>query len=284
MINYNSINSLISSIKKEGIHLTKSRGQNFLIDRNIREFIADYLDIEKSDIVWEIGGGFGSISSLLIKKSENFSIFELDKGFLSVLRREFPNAKLIEGDFLKTYQSEWSKNKPKFIFGNLPYNVSAKIIISLAISDMFPDSMIFMIQKELYQRMTSKVGGKNYSSFSVLSQALTKTEMIKEVSAESFFPRPKVESVVIEIKRNKDLKRDFDLKLFEKILHTTFLSRRKTIINNFQNDKYFSNLNMKEKLLKINIDPNLRAQRLTYKDFISLCKLLQNPQDSYQNL
>ena len=276
MIDYNSIPKLISAIKKEGFYLNKNRGQNFLIDRNIREFIVEYLDIKKSDVIWEIGGGFGSITSLLALKSDKLSVFELDKGFLSILKREFTNIKLIEGDFLKSYKLELLKNPPKFIFGNLSYNMSSKIILKLATENIDFESMIFMVQKELCDRMTAKHGDKNYSSFSVLTQILTKTKKIKDVSPDCFFPKPKIDSVLIEIKKNIDLEKNLNIKLLDKILRRAFLSRRKTIMNNFKASKYFSNLNMEEKLLKIGVNSGLRAERLTPKDFISLCILLQN--------
>lgn len=267
MIDHGSRHSVREEIKNKGFYLTKKRGQNFLVDNNIRNFIVNSVLINETDIVWEIGGGFGSMSCLLAQKTKKLTIFELDKGFAEVLK-EIHGAKVVCGDFLETFSKELEEGAPKYIFGNLPYNVSSRIIAKLIEENMFLDKAIFMLQKEMFERIRAERGSKNYSSYSVFTQCFLNYKLLKEVKGGSFFPKPNVDSVIVQFCR-KQVPEIKDINLFEKIVRTAFSSRRKTLLNNYKSICGGEN-NARDMFLKLEIDCGKRAEELGVNDFIKI--------------
>lgn len=185
-INYNSINSIRCALKSKNISPRKIWGQNYLINEHIREKIADALEIKENERVWEIGPGLGAMTTILLKKTNFLTVFEIDPKYSEILNEQFgqfTNLKIIKGDFVKTYKQE--RQNINKIFSNLPYNIASKIISTL-IEDEILTHMVLTVQKELADRMLAKKGNKNYSSFTVLVQSHFNVIKIMDIDKKIF--------------------------------------------------------------------------------------------------
>ncbi|ATQ14655.1 Ribosomal RNA small subunit methyltransferase A [Borrelia miyamotoi] len=274
-INYNSINSIKLALKSKNIAPRKIWGQNYLINEQIREKIVDSLEIKKNEKIWEIGPGLGAMTTILLKKTNFLTAFEIDPKYSEILNEQFgkfKNFKLTEGNFLKTYKRE-EQNINK-IFSNLPYNIASKVI-SVLIEDEILKHMVFTVQKELANRMLAKKGNKNYSSFTVLVQSHFNVIKIMDIDKKNFYPIPKVQSTTLKLIPCKgDIK---DFKAFNKLIRTVFTSRRKKLKNtiiNFVKDKSILQNDFLKKFL------DKRPEEISVKEFIIISNKLTTDHQS----
>lgn len=263
MINYNSIKDIQKLLTENGLSMSKSRGQNFLMDQNIKNQIAELGEIKKTDKVWEIGPGLGQLSSILSTLTDDLTLFELDKGFIKILKENFSNVNIVSGDFLETRKIQ--TDIPDIVFGNLPYNIASRIIIDL-IEEGY-NKMVFVIQKEVAQRLGSDKNQKDYSIFSILAQAKSDIKIVRHINPKSFYPIPKVVSSVITINRHDryDIK---DYSVFKELIKTAFCQRRKNILNNLST-KYDKN-KILHILQKHSIDTNQRADSISIQQYVEI--------------
>ena len=234
-LNYESINELKAELDRNGLAMTKRFGQNFLLSEAIRDRIVDQMGDISGKTVWEVGPGLGAITSVMIRRNANLTSFEIDHGFAEILRtRAFgdeENFRLIEGDALKTLFE--TDECPDVICGNLPYNVGSVIIASLIEKGKLPETMVFTLQKEVVERMTSKVGDEEYSSFSILTQFDYETKYAFTIGRKNFYPEPNVESAVVVMKRKAQSPLEGeDRDRFLSMMRALFAQRRKTVRNN----------------------------------------------------
>ena len=184
-------------LRENSIKLNKNLGQNYLIDKNKRDKIIDYGNITEKDVVLEIGSGIGTLTTELAKKAKKVISIEQDSTIYNILnnrleRENIDNVELINDDALDV-------DFPKFdkIVSNLPYQISSPITFKFLNYDF--DLAILMYQKEFADRMNGKVGTKNYSRLSAMLYFKCEVEKLTSVSAESFIPKPKVDSTVIKL-------------------------------------------------------------------------------------
>ena len=194
----------------------------------------------------------------------DLTVFEIDRGFVQLLTSYFGSYHsfhLIEGDVLKTWKAEYQRHAPKAFFGNLPYNIAAKLIAATIEAECFFDRMVITVQKEVGLRMTAAPGSADYSSFSVLCQWAYDVEPIRDIApAKKQSPQPVR-----------------DARLFLSLVRGLFSSRRKTVKNNLSTILAARGKKMlpAESLLKAaEIDPAARAESLTVYDFIRLSDTL----------
>tara|TARA_Y100000996_G_scaffold140958_1_gene107798 strand:+ start:6900 stop:7637 length:738 start_codon:yes stop_codon:yes gene_type:complete len=202
----------------------KKWGQNFLVDPNIIKKIIHTLEIKSKDQILEIGPGKGALT-FSIKAQKVFAI-EIDKDLCDLLsRKKQKNLTIINEDILKTNIENLKINK---VVGNLPYNISSQIIFKILKNNNW-DTAIFMIQKELAERITSKEGSKQYGRISVMIQSLCDVKREFNVSPNCFSPKPNVSSTIISLKKKKKIIFDYDK--FEYLVKKIFSQRRKKIKN-----------------------------------------------------
>jgi len=229
-INYNSATALESFIKAEGLGMRKRYGQNFLINGDIRLRLSDALEAETGAAVWEIGPGLGAMTRLLIDRKLQVRAFEIDAGFIRILRALFADEAgftLVEGDALKTWPLQPSA---PYLLGNLPYNIAAPLIGGMIEKGLIFKRMIVTVQKELAQRMAARPGTEHYSSFSVLCNSVYSIQKIVNIHSSSFYPRPHVDSCGVKLELSAD-SRPYP-PLFYPLVRGLFISRRKIIRNN----------------------------------------------------
>ena len=279
-MNYNSQKSIQDFLLEHGLALQKKFGQNFLIAKDIREHIVSVIDINLGSNIWEIGPGLGSMTALILEKLQTgkLSVFEIDKGFIEILKKFFGSKiEIVEGDFIKT----WKKYKtisgmpaPDRIFGNLPYNSASAIIVSLIEENSVPEKMVFTVQKEAAQRIAAKPGTKDYSSFSVLCQIACDIKIETDIKGGAFFPVPDVTSSLISMTPHNRYNVIKNRKAFSQFLRTLFKARRKTILNNL---KAIDNSGtITDILSEENISPGIRAEKLDVSQIVALFEKVNN--------
>ena len=216
----------------------KSLGQNYLIDRNIIKKIIDLVKIKNRNII-EIGPGKGALTDEILKrKPKTLSIIEKDKILYEYLKIKYLNSKLItvyNADILK-FDIENIVKDDTSIFGNLPYNISSQILVNMIKFNKWPPKykdLIFMFQKELGDKIIGKFNTSNYGRLSILSNFKLKIIEKFNVSANCFFPKPKVTSLVLHVQpKENDLFKIKDLNNLEKVTNILFSNKRKMINKN----------------------------------------------------
>jgi 16S rRNA (adenine1518-N6/adenine1519-N6)-dimethyltransferase len=183
-----------------GQRAKKSLGQNFLVDGNIARKIVSELSISKDEPVLEIGPGKGALTRLLVKKTSHVIAVEKDKSLCNSLREEFgrvPHFELIDGDFLH-YDFNLPNRMIKVV-GNIPYNLTSKIVSRLVDFRSNINFAVIMVQEEVAERLAAKPGTKAYGAISIRLQLTGQVKKLFSVSPTCFQPRPKVNSRIIRI-------------------------------------------------------------------------------------
>ena len=248
----------------------KSLGQNFLIDKNIISLIVDLGKINQNDTVLEVGPGTGNLTeAILLKKPKKLIVIEKDKNLASTLEKKFKNNITIINDDILDINENDIANKPMIIYGNLPYNISTQILIKWIRSVDWPpwyEKLILMFQKEVGERIVANKNEKNYGRLSIISNWRLNVTKNFNVSKNCFFPRPKVDSMVLTFEPKKNFIKLKNPKNLEKITEIMFSSRRKIIKNSIL--KLFKKNNFIEKELGINLQ--LRPENLDREIFYKL--------------
>ena len=172
-------------------------GQHFLTDPRILARIADALDAGPDDTVLEIGPGPGGLTSALAARAGRLVAIEKDPDLVPALRARFPAATIVEADAL---EADWHAlaGGPFLAAGNIPYNITSPLL-DKALEPPRPSRIVFLVQKEVADRVTAPPGGSEYGALTVGVQAVAKAERLFTVSAGAFQPKPKVDSAVLRL-------------------------------------------------------------------------------------
>ena len=251
------------------IKAKKSLGQNFLIDKNILEKIVNIVPIEGKTVL-EVGPGSGNLTSFILKKKpKNFIVIEKDNDLVKYLDDIFNNQiNIINDDILNIDEKILSKDKIT-VFGNLPYNISTEILSKWIVNlknNFWFDHLILMFQKEVAERIIAKSNTSQYGRLSVLANWKLNIKKISDVRAESFSPKPKIDSTILYFSPKKDYYDIKNPKNLEKITRVFFNHRRKMLKKPF-NQIFNGNKNV---LSKLKIDLNLRPQNLNIEIYYQL--------------
>ena len=254
----------------------KSLGQNFLIDKNIIKKIINTVNIKNNNII-EIGPGKGSLTDEIIKKKpkslylieKDYELFkELNSKYISYNNIEIYNEDILKFDIKKI------RNKNFIIFGNLPYNISSQVLIKFLKLRLWPPKIsdfIFMFQKELGEKILGKYLTKNYGRLSILTNFRLKILKKFFVSPNCFYPKPKVNSMVIHFqpKKNK-LYNIKNVNNLEKITNILFSNKRKMINKNIKKI-----LSKKQISLISDLDLNLRPSDIKPEIYYKITELFE---------
>ncbi|MCH3965353.1 MAG: 16S rRNA (adenine(1518)-N(6)/adenine(1519)-N(6))-dimethyltransferase RsmA [Clostridium sp.] len=258
-------------VSKHGFRFSKSLGQNFLVDNSVLDDILANSEVSDKDLVVEIGPGVGTLTNRLLKMANRVCAIELDSNLIPILEEElkdFSNLELIHGDALKVDFSQLTKgyDSVKFV-ANLPYYITTPIISRILNDNIEFDSMIVMIQKEVGERIAAEPNCKQYGAISVLVQYYCDVHIIRKVSPHSFIPVPKVDSIVIKLKKLHEPRiKVRDRELFFKVVRLSFNMRRKTLWNALKPIK-IPKMDM-ESVFKISgIDQRRRGETLSLEEF-----------------
>ena len=249
----------------------KKLGQNFLIDKNIIKKICNFTYIDRNTDLLEIGPGTGNLTEeLLSKKPKKFYLIEKDKNLFENLKEKFPNKVNIFNDDILTFPLEKILSNRTIVFGNLPYNISSKILTKFILNhDKYKFKLlIFMFQKELANRIVAKINKSDYGRLTILSNWRFNIQKVMDISSGSFYPKPKVESSLLVFSPKKDFVIFKNPNSLEKVTRVIFNERRKKIRNRL--NSLFNNDHKVVK--KFNINLNLRPQNLCPEEYFNLAK------------
>lgn len=258
-----------------------NRGQNFLIDESgkIVSKMVKGADISKNDIVLEIGPGFGVLTKAIAPLAKQVFTVEIDKRLISVLNKEFigyKNITLINKDIRDVLDGDninfmlGLKGFDYKVVANLPYNLTSFIIRSLLESLYKPSMIVFMVQKEVAERIVSKPGDMSILAVSVQYYG-NAVMVIDSVSKDMFLPAPKVDSAVIKIVPYRNL---IVSKNFFKLVKIGFSAPRKQLQNNLTNGLHIAQSEIKKILQECDLPLMCRAQDLSVIDWKKICMKL----------
>ena len=248
----------------------KSLGQNFLHDEGVIHNIVKIINPIANQQLIEIGPGHGAITEYLQASGARLQLIELDLDLIPILKQKFgcfDNVTIHHQDALKLQLD--AANGPYKVVGNLPYNISSPLLISMLYQSAQVEQMIFMLQKEVVQRICAEPGTKLFGRLSVMLQHRFDCVAHLTIPPEAFTPRPKVDSQIIQLVTKKDPTK-VDLPVLESLVKQSFAMRRKTIRNNLKK------LVSIEQLESVDIDPSQRAETISLCQFEQLALVIQH--------
>ncbi len=261
----------------------KQLGQNFIVDPAFAEMIVRRADILPEDIIFEIGAGLGALTIPLARRAKKVFAVERDRQIIGILNTEIlagnlSNVSIIEKDILSMDIEALAEDigRELVVMGNLPYNISSQILVQLIRSRKAVSRAVLMFQKELAQRITAQLGCKDYGRLTVMLRYCSDIKKLLDVKASLFFPKPKVDSEILELKFKKEIDpKAVDETFLFQVIKAGFGNRRKTL----KNALAASELNIdaytaKSVLEASGIDPIRRAETLAVEEFVKLSNTL----------
>jgi 16S rRNA (adenine1518-N6/adenine1519-N6)-dimethyltransferase len=208
-------------------------GQHFLRRRAILERIAGALDPVPGELVLEIGPGQGTLTEVLAASGARVVAIEKDRDLIPPLRARLPEVSVIEGDALDL---DWRAaagarpGEPLLVAGNIPYNITSPLL-DKALEPPRPARIVFLVQKEVADRLSARPGTKAYGALSVGVQAVARIEMLFTVPAAAFHPPPRVDSAVVRLTpEHPTALRDDEVAAFRRLVVGLFGFRRKQML------------------------------------------------------
>ena len=265
----------IAVLQKTNFHFKKQFGQNFLIDPSVLEHILDYSEINKEDLVIEIGPGIGTLTEALCEKAGFVIAIEIDDKLIPILKdnlSEMDNFFLLHKDALKVDFQKLLSEHPEFssvkVVANLPYYITTPILMSLLEKKLSFRSITVMVQKEVALRMKAAPGTKDYGALSLAVQYYSKPEIVQEVPPHCFIPRPNVSSMVIHLQLHEKAPVSVkDPALLFKTIKFSFMQRRKTLVNALSSGFHLDKKDLQALLSSLSYSENVRGETLILEDF-----------------
>lgn len=265
----------------------KRFAQHWLRSEKVLNQIINAAQLNDRDNILEIGPGTGILTRRLLAQVQSVTAVEIDRDLCQKLSRSFRNIDnflLLQGDILSLNLDHHLENFPKFqypnkVVANIPYNITSPILEYLLGTISQPaektyELIVLLMQKEVAERLVAKPNSKSFGVLSLGIQYLATCEWICQVPAASFYPPPKVDSAVVRLHPHIHQPATNPKKL-EMLIKLGFANRRKMLRNNFKGIIDSDRLN--ELLLKLNLNPQCRAEEINLSQWIDLAKLI------YQN-
>ncbi len=261
----------------------KYMGQNFLVDPSTSEMIVRRAGVSTDDTVVEVGAGLGALSVPLARSAKTLYAVEKDRDLVGVLKDVFEknrieNAIVINKNIFDTDLPAIAEGVGGnlSVFGNLPYNISSQIVMWAIEYRPLLDRAVFMFQKEVARRIYAAPGTADYSRLSVMVQYCSRVKKIAGIDAHQFYPKPKVDSEVIEIRFEPGIVRPpADEKGFAALVKAAFGKRRKTLKNAIAGSALgLDNRTLESIWHETAIDPGRRAETLSVEEFVELADVV----------
>jgi 16S rRNA (adenine1518-N6/adenine1519-N6)-dimethyltransferase len=224
------VDQVKSTLESIGKRPTKRLGQNFLLDDSVVERQVDYAALTRNDVVLEIGPGLGNLTEALLGRGAKVVAVEQDPDFCRFLEKRFGDRlQLVQADAVKAFLPAFDK-----VVSNLPYQISSPITFKLL--DIGFDVAVLMLQREFAKRMVARSGTAAYGRLSVGVYYRSQCEIMMNVSRDSFWPQPKVDSCIVKLVPKKPPFKVVDEGVFFKVTQAIFSHRRKMISNSLKTD------------------------------------------------
>ena len=257
-------------LRRHGLRPKKSWGQNFLGDDTILSGIANACSLAAGERVVELGAGLGHLTRHLAATGAQVTAVERDRELVAVLEKELalPNVRVVAANAATVRFAELAQGAPVVVVGNLPYHLTSSIVFEVLHQRAEVSRAIFLLQREVAERLAAPPGGRDYGLLSVLLQLYATVEVVLEVPRGAFLPPPKVESSVVRIDvLPKPRAAVVDPVRFEKLVKGAFQQRRKTLRNALQSAGFAT---AEAALVAAGVDPGRRAETLSPEEFAAV--------------
>jgi 16S rRNA (adenine1518-N6/adenine1519-N6)-dimethyltransferase len=257
-------------------HAKRRLGQHFLTDPRLLARIADALEAGPEDVVLEVGPGTGGLTAPLIERAGRVIAIEKDRELIPILKSRFPGLELIEGDALDL---DWHAlagpgKTDLLVTGNIPYNITSPLI-DKALLPPRPARIVFLVQKEVADRVAAGAGTPDYGALSIGVQAVARAERLFTVSAGAFKPRPKVDSAVLRLTPlSRPLISDQERESFRVLVVGLFGFRRKQMLRGLREFTGWDAGRVGELLATTGIPETVRPEVLSPPEFVHLHRAL----------
>ena len=268
------LDRLKTLLKQHNLWAKKRLAQNFLVDEKVFDRIIKASDLKPSDNVIEVGPGTGFLTERLVKKVKQVIAVEKDAGMVRLLEERFEdvgNLEIIHADILKVKSLEF-KVKSYKVVANIPYYITSPLLKHFLQSKNRPELMVLLVQKEVAEKICG-ITGK--SLITIETQLFGHPEIVDIVPAKAFYPVPKVDSTILKIKVfKKPIVPEKQMSDFLRLVKFGFSQKRKKLSNTLGAGLHIKPSEIKEILLKADIDPDLRAEHLGIEEWKRLVKVL----------
>ena len=272
---------LIELCKKYNLSPSKKYGQNYLMTKIYIDKMLEAGEINKDDLVVEVGPGFGVLTFALAEKAGKIVSFEIEQKLREYWEENaLENLEIIWGDVVKQFSVSkfsapggpalgWKKYK---VVANLPYQITSAILRMFLELENKPESMVIMVQKEVAQRITAKKGDMSVLAISV--QYYGQPKVVAKVTKGNFWPSPKVDSAVLLINNIKSPNNDFSDERFFEVVKAGFAQKRKQLRRNLSQGLKLDAEKVKEILVEVCGNEKIRAEELGVEEWIEIvCKV-----------
>lgn len=278
-----------SLLEAHGVRPRKRFGQNFLVDARVPALMVARAALPSGTPVLEIGPGSGALTAALLAAGHPVEAIELDRDLVPLLERRFAEAAaegrfhLRAGDALALPWDLGPRPSPTprpWIAGNLPYAITTPLLLRSFAHRAAFDGAIFMVQREYGERLLAAPGSKAYGSITVWTQAHAVVRALLKVGRSCFWPRPGVESIVLEFRFAPSESLGVDHARLERVLRAAFSQRRKTLANALAAGLGREKAVVEEFLGRAGIAPDVRAETLALDAFVRITATLPEPDSS----
>ena len=275
--------TLKSIMKAHGIRAQHRLGQNFLVNAGVLDAIIASAQAGPDDLVLEIGPGLGSLTQRLIRVAGRVVAIELDRNLVGILVKtlgaDAANLEVIHGDASRIdlrslLEQRLSPGQRAIVAANLPYYITTPLIMRFLEEELPVYRMIFMVQKEVAERIVSPPGSKEYGALSVAVQYYTEPSIIQEVGPEAFLPPPDVTSAVIALQVRSTPAVSAPRLAFFRVVKAAFGQRRKNLLNALSAGLQLDRTHVQALLERVGIDQMRRGETLSLEEFASIARIL----------
>lgn len=271
-----------SLLDRHGFHFSKKLGQNFLINPEVCPRIAEMGHAAAGHGILEIGTGIGTLTKELVKRAEKVTAVEVDQRLFPILEEtvgQYPNLHIIHQDILKcdipALLEEEFGDLPVSVCANLPYYITAPILMHLLESRAKLETITVMVQKEVAEKLTAPVGTREAGAITVAVQYYGTVKQLFSVSRGSFLPPPNVDSAVIQIQLGTPYDEQVaDEKHFFRMVRSGFSQRRKTLVNALSATMGYDKAAIISALQICQLPETIRMESLTMEQLLLLHRVL----------
>jgi 16S rRNA (adenine1518-N6/adenine1519-N6)-dimethyltransferase len=265
-------------LAKHGLQAKKSWGQNFLGDEEILDHIARLAVEEEGERVVELGAGLGHLTVRLLARGARVVAVERDRDMARVLREELgERIQLVEADAVTLDLAKLAEaaGAPRIaVVGNLPYHLSSPILFSLLDQADHVSRAVFLLQREVAERLAARPGTKDWGLLSVLLQLRARVHVVRRVPAGAFHPPPDVESAVLHAALGPPRAAVADEARFRRLVKAGFAQRRKTLWNALGAARLAEPERLRAALAAAGVDPQRRGETLEVEEWAALERAL----------
>lgn len=267
------------SLRHARIIPKRHRGQNFLIDRNIVRKIVNAAQLTKDSIVLEVGPGTGNLTEELIKRAGQVIAVEIDKDLFAHLQKRFADAQnltLIKDDILDVDPTSYLLQATSYVIvANLPYNITSRFFRKFLESELRPERMVVMVQKEVAERMRAVPPNMNLLALSI--QLFADIKVLFPVSRTCFSPKPRVDSAVVALERHPEPVEGSHAKNIFRFARAGFSSKRKYCASNINREIGIPLAKIHAAFEELGLSPKVRAQEISLEQWKELTQAMLSP-------